>query len=100
MSNQNTELMNTILKFTYLQGRSDAMRQIEEIKREKREMKRRKLYLLKQRIYGIILLILPLITIWAADGDATIAIVTVPLGMSLLISKDMMIVNDYFWENE
>lgn len=35
-----------------------------------------------------------------AGGDATIAFITVPLGLSMLLSKEMLIINKYYWKCE
>lgn len=34
------------------------------------------------------------------EGDATIAFITVPLGLSMLLSKEMLIINKYYWKCE
>lgn len=34
------------------------------------------------------------------DGDATVALVMVPLGLSLITSRQMLIINKYYWEHE
>lgn len=45
------------------------------------------LYFAKQKIAGVILLFLTLLTIPVLDGDATIALFTVPLSLLLIFSK-------------
>lgn len=35
--------------------------------------------------------------VWATEGDITIAFITVPLGLTCLISKEMLIINDYYF---
>lgn len=40
-------------------------------------------------------LVIPLL-----DEDATIALLTVPMGLILIFSKEMLIVNKYYWENQ
>ena len=34
------------------------------------------------------------------DGDATIAIITVPLGLYLVFTKEMLLVNDFYRETK
>ena len=46
------------------------------------------------------ILILTAFAVRILDGDATIALFTVPLGISLLTSREMLIVNNYYWEHE
>ena len=34
------------------------------------------------------------------NGDATVALITVPLGLSLLLSREMLIINRYYWKHQ
>lgn len=70
-----------------------------EKRRRQRERERRKNYFMQQRIYGIALLILT-IALCTFTRDATIALITVPLGLTLIVSKRMWIVNEYYREME
>lgn len=97
---QNAELANCILEDAYVQGYTDAMRKIRERNRERREQRERKRYFIKQRIYGMATLAFTILAVRFLDGDATIALFTIPLGVSLLLSKQMLIVNQYYWEHE
>lgn len=38
--------------------------------------------------------------VWATEGDITIAVITVPLGLMCLFSKKMLIVDNYYFEAE
>ncbi len=67
--------------------------------RRQRERERRKNYFIQQRIYGIALLILT-IAVCAFMRDATIAVITVPLGLTLISSKRMWLVNEYYWSTK
>ena len=97
---QNAELANCILEDAYVQGYTDAMRKIRERNRERREQRERKRYFIKQRICGLATLVFTVLAVRFLDGDATIALFTIPLGVSLLLSKQMLIVNQYYWEHE
>lgn len=97
---QNAELANCILEDAYVQGYTDAMRKIRERNQERREQRERKRYFIKQRIYGLATLAFTILAVRFLDGDATIALFTIPLGVSLLLSKQMLIVNQYYWEHE
>lgn len=94
------ELANCILEDAYVQGYTDAMRKIRERNRERREQRERKRYFIKQRLYGLATLAFTILAVRFLDGDATIALFTIPLGISLLLSKQMLIVNQYYWEHE
>lgn len=96
----NAELLNHLLEDAYVQGYTDAMRKTRERNRERREQRERKHYFIKQRLYGVAILILTAFAVRILDGDATIALFTVPLGISLLTSREMLIVNNYYWEHE
>ena len=70
-----------------------------EKRRRQRDRERRKNYFIQQRIYGIALLILT-IALCTFTRDATIAVITVPLGLTLVASKKMWLVNEYYREME
>lgn len=61
-------------------------------------MSRHQIYFLKQKLMGVALLLLTILVVIALDGNMTIAIVTVPLGLVLLFSKTMLITDDYYFE--
>lgn len=71
-------------------------------RREQRERRKqqRRWYFIKQRLYGIALLIFTVLTVKALDGDATIALITVPLGLCMIFGKDMLITNEFYWQEE
>ena len=58
--------------------------------RERRRRQRRQ-YFLKQRLTGVFLLVFTALAVMATGGDATIAIITVPLGLYLVFTKEMVI---------
>ena len=59
-------------------------------KRERRRRQRRQ-YFLKQRLTGVFILVFTVLAVMATGGDATIAIITVPLGLYLLFTKEMLL---------
>lgn len=72
-----------------------------KIKREQRMEKREKaLYFLKQKLLGISVLIFTAVSVWVLEGDVTIGILTIPLGIALLFSKKPIMYDDYFWITE
>lgn len=79
----------------YQRGYMNAIRQ-----RNKRETERRKkkAYFIKQRAAGILLIIVAALTVPIMDGDATAAVVLIPLGLILIFTHEMCIDNDYYRE--
>lgn len=69
---------------------------------ERREHRRqqRRWYFIKQRLSGIFFIVLTMILIKLLDGDATIALITVPLGLYLAFTKEMCIVNEFYWQTK
>lgn len=68
-------------------------------KQLKIQEKQRRLYFLKQKAIGVFLLLFTWFAIWLLNGDATVALITVPLGLGLIFSKDMLWMDDYYFEN-
>lgn len=56
----------------------------------KRRIKQRaeRLYYIKQRLSGVIMAAIGIITPFVLDGDATISLVVFPLGIFLLLTKE------------
>lgn len=71
-------------------------------RRKQREYRRqqRRWYFIKQRLSGIALLIFTVLATMLLDGDATIGFITVPLGLYMIFSKEMLIVNDFYWQTK
>lgn len=71
-------------------------------RRKQREHRRqqRRWYFIKQRLFGIALLIFTVLATMLLDGDATIGLIMVPLGLYLIFSKEMLIVNNFYWQEE
>lgn len=66
---------------------------------EHRQQQRR-WYFIKQRLHGIALIAITIMAVMTLDGDATIAVFTLPLAGYLLFSKEMLIVDSYYWETK
>ena len=45
-------------------------------------------------------LVVTVLAVWATEGDITIAVITVPLGLMCLFSKKMLIVDNYYFATE
>jgi hypothetical protein len=81
-------------------GYTDAMNQERSHRRAARERRERKKYFAMQKLNGVALLIFTAVAIKILEGDATIAFITVPLGLSMLLSKEMLVINKYYWRCE
>lgn len=57
----------------------------------------RRWYFIKQKACGLAMLAITVLTVWATEGDITIAFITVPLGLTCIFSKEMLIMNDYYF---
>ena len=68
--------------------------------RRERRRQQRRWYFIKQRLSGIFLIALTIIAIKLLDGDATIALITVPLGLYLAFTKEMCLVNEFYWQTK
>ncbi len=84
----------------YLMGFIDGVESVKQKNREQREMRERKRYFVTQRLYGLAALIIAALSAWFSDGDATVALVMVPLGLTLINSRQMLIINRYYWKYE
>lgn len=88
-----------IVEDAYQRGYADAiadMRKKKEQRRQREQAKKaRRCYFIKQKAYGLAML-----AVWATEGDITIAVITVPLGLMCLFSKKMLIVDNYYFEAE
>lgn len=79
---------------------ADYMRQRNRDKQEKRMRWRRHKYFFVQRLTGVVLLLLTVLGVMVTGGDATMALITVPLGMYLLLTKEMVLVNRFYRETK
>lgn len=59
--------------------------------REHRRQQNRRRSFLKQRLIGIALLAFTILAVKLLDGDATIALITVPLGLYLIFTGEIVI---------
>ena len=89
---------------SYINGYADAledMRRWQQARQQQeRERQARRWYFLKQRALGAAVLVFTVLAVWILEGDATIALITVPLGLALIFSRQKLVVNDYFFETE
>lgn len=81
----------------YRRGYADAL---EDMRKRQREKKRRRQYFIIQKLNGIALLAFTALAVYILEGDVTIAILTVPLALYMIFSREMCIVNRYYWETK
>lgn len=81
----------------YKRGYADAL---EDMRQRQREKKRRRQYFIMQKLSGIALLAFTALAVYILEGDATIAVFTVPLALYMIFSREMCIVNSYYWETK
>ena len=75
--------------------------QKKEQRRQREQAKKaRRWYFIKQKAYGLAMLAVTVLAAWATEGDITIAVITVPLGLMCLFSKKMLIVDNYYFATE
>lgn len=78
----------------------DYKKRAKERKQLKIQEKRRRLYFLKQKVVGVFLLILTIFAVKLLEGDATIALITVPLSLGLIFSKEKWWMDSYYFETQ
>ena len=88
-----------IVEDAYQRGYADAIADMRKKKEQRRQREQAKKacrwYFIKQKAYGLAML-----AVWATEGDITIAVITVPLGLMCIFSKKMLIVDNYYFEAE
>lgn len=70
---------------------ADYMQQRRWDRQRERRRRQRRQYFIKQRLTGVFLLVFTVLAVMVTGGDATIAIITVPLGLYLVFTKEMVI---------
>ena len=60
--------------------------------------KQKKMYFIKQKLVGMLVIVLAILSVIFSEGDGTAALVMVPMGIGLIITKDMVLMNEYYWE--
>ena len=68
-----------------------------ECRKRQIETREKFLYFLKQKLLGIATLILTVLSIWLLDGDVTIGVIMLPLGLVLIFSNKPLIYGEYYF---
>lgn len=74
---------------------ADYMERWRQNSRRKRRRQYRRRYFLIQRLTGVALLVLTIFAVKLLEGDATIALITVPLGLYLIFTGEMIIAAEF-----
>lgn len=69
-----------------------------ELLRTIKEERRRKLYFLKQKLIGVAIILFSICTVPILDGDGTMCLITIPLGILLIFTKRMAWMDKYYQE--
>ena len=93
----------TMADTAYERGYEDAVRDMEERELRRKQLRaerqnrrrRRRVAFIKQRALGVLTLALSIAAPMLMDGDATICVITVPMGLALIFSKEYMLNDDY-----
>ena len=65
---------------------------------KKYKKSKRYYYFRKQRRYGLAVLALSVLAAFLTSGDITATILLAPLGVYLVFTKEMVIMDDYYYE--
>lgn len=64
-------------------------------------MTRKQKYFIKQKLMGLILIVGSILaSITLLEGDATITLISIPIGFMMIFSKEMWLVDEYYYEIE
>lgn len=74
---------------------------VERHRRRREQLRRqRRWYFLKQKLTGAAVLAFTVLAVWLLDGDATIALLTAPMGLYLIFSREMLITDNFYWQTK
>lgn len=63
-------------------------------------MKKRQIYFIQQKLIGLAMVAVAVLTVFILNGDATPALIMAPIGFMLIFTKKMFLMNRYFFEIE
>ena len=61
-------------------------------------MKKRTKYFIKQKLMGVALILLGVITAVILEGDITVALLLAPFGLGMIFTKKEVLLDDYYYE--
>lgn len=65
----------------------------------RQRIRKRQKYFIMQKMIGTLLLAVTALSIWVLK-DATAALITMPLGLYLIFTREMMITNQFYYEEK
>lgn len=93
-------MMNTQVKVNYTET-VHTYAEWKQIENAKRKAKKEKtIYFAKQKIAGIIMMLIGIIMPFVLDGDATFSLIAIPMGLWLLFTKQKVMMFDGYEEQE
>lgn len=84
----------------YSDGYIDCKRELKKRVLKKKEEKRRDLYFLRQKMFGLMLVIVSIITSAIFQWDLSPFVFITPFGVYFIVSKNMWYVDSYFLEQQ
>ena len=86
--------------YIYIEEIKEERKDQQEILRKQQKRRERRRYFLMQKMVGIAVIAFTVLAVKLLEGDATMALATIPLGLLVLTSKEPVIMTGYFWEVE
>ena len=104
MNNTYNKTSNATIEYYTLDQAKEILRKEarqKRLARQKREAERKAkvLYFLKQKMMGIAMIIISILIPIICDGDATASLITLPLGLYLLFTREEAIYKWFYTEN-
>lgn len=85
----------------YETGYDDCRRELRRRRERREQIRERKIYFLKQKSFGILLVLFPFISGVITDWiTLPVGLISIPLGLFAVFSNDMWLVNNYMLECE
>lgn len=84
----------------YMACKAEYVERAKKRREQRIEEREKALYFLKQKLLGVVALALTVLSIWLLDGDATIGLIMLPLGLALIFSKKPIVYGKYYWKQE
>lgn len=84
----------------YMACKNEYKKKARECRKQQIEAREKFLYFLKQKLLGVLSLSLTAVSIWLLDGDATIGVIMIPIGVALIFSNKPLIYGEYCWKGE
>jgi hypothetical protein len=84
----------------YMACINEYKKKAKEHREQQIKARERFLYFLKQKLLGVVALVLTVVSTWLLDGDATVGMIMIPLGLVLIFSNKPIVYGKYYWEQE